>query len=1232
MVIAALSLAAAAYSSKELFSYNRENFKFDRKQNLQRSELALKMQIARFNLFRDDIRDLTKLTVDRMDIYHLIGALFLHFTIVLFTKGRIQASAPPFLLALFMLTNACTFIYLLMAVWMSMHASIASHSFGVRLLTRFVRLPIPTVRQINALTYKLADFEKQGVSNLLRVPFANQNQEWRTDHDSPDSSPGGSKSGTRTRRSASKPKAGEAVRASASSSSVAATAVGKDEGEGSLSRPAYEPSPFDQPSEYGAGGALPSHLAGIDVDEEDEEDVFDQKEEEEVLRNAQANPTPLLPETADSPIGDEDALLTGAGTQLPERHIQLFRQLQSKWQCYDAYCRVCMGLGTNQMLQVLSYYSICHTLVENRSPTTGFALVAILQCTTVALGVLDLAGLKEREILVIQFIGVLPCLITAASVSMGQRNDKGVLDPDEVYLSAPLTFLFTVIWLELWLRVATPSKDKARLPRRFRQVLFLDVFGDAGPQYIDKPLLDGKDIYDMEVEAEEESRQRQYLLEAAAKEAATSLNAAVWALRRWMSVPAWSVSKAQYIRREELRRHLSNWGNTVKAELQRQPALATSRSAEVANALAFSDELHKLQDMTQQVQKTDPFRNWLVGPFNHEGVEETYHFSVEDDKPIFDDVLRKEMPDAMRLSIDAVASLIEELEKRARRLLEVRITTDLRSEMERMQSTPPPSPRTMAREALPNLVSLVQDPHAPGMEVPWVEHQQRDAQALPPSQPSGGTLESRRDTKESRRASKQSQVGSEPDLRAAASSPDALSSPPEFTRTTSFSKDPTAVAMAGENAEHFVPERLPWLLLSRMTRVLQGCWLWCCLTSLLSGSDYYKIDFAMIVEEEGGGIFSGEGITDLENIGGRRLKSQGGWQFDHVEVSWPHGVFFRAMQLVCPRSGSDELVVASPYGVFAGNLRESRPLQIRQLENRRHSASSSLLCAEQLPSCLAMSLQNGKVLTLRETSVWRGMRASSSSYHPSGFSRLPSADASADQQPGSEPRHGTGSQAESINVHIEGPSWRAVTGAVLPCGNLTALPTAFSRTLPSSSHQDGHTESCLLLVGWDGKAFPVAFAHLPSIKEPFGGLRSGLRVTPSLRIPWGAGGNSTVVVASLQLEQDSGRLWALITSGEVQGWDVLQSEHLGRWLPRWPRGLGGYQPMTICASSEEGFFALGVSETRGALLARAPMPFGARVKSPLEVILRRLSDWSAIASAESLQADVKGSGRQDVAG
>ena len=36
-------------------------------------ELRFKMQVERFRLFRQDIRDLVELTVQKMDLYHMVG-------------------------------------------------------------------------------------------------------------------------------------------------------------------------------------------------------------------------------------------------------------------------------------------------------------------------------------------------------------------------------------------------------------------------------------------------------------------------------------------------------------------------------------------------------------------------------------------------------------------------------------------------------------------------------------------------------------------------------------------------------------------------------------------------------------------------------------------------------------------------------------------------------------------------------------------------------------------------------------------------------------------------------------------------------------------------------------------------------------------------------------------------------------------------------------------------------
>eukprot|EP00434_Breviolum_minutum_P017393 symbB.v1.2.015358.t1/scaffold1140.1/size135646/9 len=365
-----MALIGAALGATALFSYNRENFKFDKRQLLARETLRLDMQLKRFALFRDDVRDLVTLTVDRMDVYHLIGALFMKFCIIVFCKGRIQASAPPFVLQLFQLSNACAFMYLLLAVWLSMHASIASHSFGVKMLTRFVRLPIPTQKQLTVLQAKLIDFEKQGVGNMMRLPFQDH-QDW------------------------------EAIQRKGQEEVVAPQAVELEAG------PASSGS-------HGANGttdaAQASDLRAASV------------------ADAGATSAMLLDSKETQPFED---LLSSSRGAMPERHVQLFRQLQFKWQCYDAYCRVCLGLGLNHILQALTYYCICHAIVENRTPTLGFALVVLFQAATIFVAFLDLAGLQHREIITVQIVSIVPSLATALEVSLGPRDDQGKLLPHQ---------------------------------------------------------------------------------------------------------------------------------------------------------------------------------------------------------------------------------------------------------------------------------------------------------------------------------------------------------------------------------------------------------------------------------------------------------------------------------------------------------------------------------------------------------------------------------------------------------------------------------------------------------------------------------------------------------------------------------------------------------------------------------------------------------------------------------
>ncbi|CAE7232955.1 unnamed protein product [Symbiodinium necroappetens] len=108
------------------------------------------MQVELFNLFREDIRDLVEMTTSKMNLYHLVGALFIKMICIYFCEGFFEEGLPPFLLCYYYVSQGSSVVYLIMAVWLSMHASVTSHSYATRVLTRFIRLPIPGSSQLNA--------------------------------------------------------------------------------------------------------------------------------------------------------------------------------------------------------------------------------------------------------------------------------------------------------------------------------------------------------------------------------------------------------------------------------------------------------------------------------------------------------------------------------------------------------------------------------------------------------------------------------------------------------------------------------------------------------------------------------------------------------------------------------------------------------------------------------------------------------------------------------------------------------------------------------------------------------------------------------------------------------------------------------------------------------------------------------------------------------------------------
>lgn len=169
--------AASTGAGSTLFGYNRENFLYDRKMRQETEYQIMDFRIKQAELWREDVRDIIGLTSVKMDTYLIVNAVQLGFTVAAFCEGRLATGTPTWLVGCHTLSLAGAFMYLLMSVWFSMHASVTAKSYEVRLLTQLVRLPVPSWSQLEGARTYASGFEKIQSKQMFRVPFACGSQE-----------------------------------------------------------------------------------------------------------------------------------------------------------------------------------------------------------------------------------------------------------------------------------------------------------------------------------------------------------------------------------------------------------------------------------------------------------------------------------------------------------------------------------------------------------------------------------------------------------------------------------------------------------------------------------------------------------------------------------------------------------------------------------------------------------------------------------------------------------------------------------------------------------------------------------------------------------------------------------------------------------------------------------------------------------------------------------------------
>mmetsp|Transcript_47587 Transcript_47587/g.103453 ORF Transcript_47587/g.103453 Transcript_47587/m.103453 type:complete len:825 (-) Transcript_47587:57-2531(-) len=156
------------------FKYNRMNYLYDQAQRFTRYTQGYSFAIEQTAQYREDIHDLTEYTVSKQDLFHCLGVIFVVITFQLIMAGRLGVHGPimPGWLLGLHYGNACiACMYLIVSMWLALHASARAKAGAVHMLTRTVRLPIPTPQQLDKAREVGNSFEKARMTDMFRIPF-----------------------------------------------------------------------------------------------------------------------------------------------------------------------------------------------------------------------------------------------------------------------------------------------------------------------------------------------------------------------------------------------------------------------------------------------------------------------------------------------------------------------------------------------------------------------------------------------------------------------------------------------------------------------------------------------------------------------------------------------------------------------------------------------------------------------------------------------------------------------------------------------------------------------------------------------------------------------------------------------------------------------------------------------------------------------------------------------------
>jgi hypothetical protein len=372
---------------KDVFLYNRDLYMFNRQINQERIYHTQKMRIDQILLYRDDLRTLFELTVGKMENYLVVNTLTLAFTLALFYAGKMPIDTPSWLMWLWGACLATAVLFLIMSVWFAIYATITAQTLAVRLLTQWLRLPVPSQSDIAKASATAEEFEKQPRDALLRVPLVSKGSQ--------------SSAATRSYRRHSDP------------SVVQSTVSGE---------------------------------------------MRDRGPDESESYPAMVNP--VL----------EDLFAKRYSTFV--EHFHLFRYLQENWAGYDAYARICVVIGTTQLLNSISYMAMAWFISHNSrwGGSVFTVLVIVFSILHARMNVL----LSKKEFFALSTLLTIGPLLSLASIILHYMNANDVYS-ELISIFTPISFAIQIGTMAFYLGAA--SEENGALPTKYTTVVSIDVLG-----------------------------------------------------------------------------------------------------------------------------------------------------------------------------------------------------------------------------------------------------------------------------------------------------------------------------------------------------------------------------------------------------------------------------------------------------------------------------------------------------------------------------------------------------------------------------------------------------------------------------------------------------------------------------------------------------------------------------------------------------------------------------------